>query len=190
MAARVEESGVPAGGVPGRTPAWRRLATGSAYAGLAVLETAVAVAYAGRGTWWHYLLHQLVGWGVGLAVAGLLMALRRGLFIPPLLAALAGQLVSITPDLMFRYLRMPHTRAMDLWLGHISLHRGLSPVLVALGVLLLGGWSWLAAAQERRRPALALAVAAVVLLATACLLAVPLPDRLGDYENSVTPSAR
>ena len=61
---------------------------------------------------------------------------------------------------MFRYLRMPHTLPMDLWLGHISLHRGPSPVLVALGVALLGGAAWLTAAYGRGRAAAGLAAAA------------------------------
>lgn len=159
----------------------RRIAVLAAYAGLGALQYAVAVAYLGRGTWWHYLLHQLIGWGLGLAVAGVVMALRRGLVVPPVGAAMLGQLVSITPDLMFKYLRMPHTQAMDLWVGHISIHRGPSPVLVALGVLLLGGWSWLGAAAGRPRTALALGVAAAVVLTGACLLATPLPTRLRDY---------
>ncbi len=111
----------------------KRALVAAAYAGVLTLQVAVAVAYAGRGTWWHYLLHQLVGWGLGLAGAGALMAVRWGWFAPPVGAAVLGQLVSIAPDLAFKYLRMPHTRGMDLWVGHISLHRGPSPVLVALG---------------------------------------------------------
>jgi len=159
----------------------KRVAFLAAYAGLAALQAGIAVAYLGRGTWWHYLLHQLVGWGLGLAVAGAAMALHRGAFVPPVAGALAGQLVSIVPDLMFRYLRMPHTPAMDVWVGHISIHRGPSPVLVALGVLLLGSWSWLAAAYGRRRAALGLAAAAAMLLTAACLVAEPLPTMLSDY---------
>jgi hypothetical protein len=89
--------------------------------------------------------------------------------------------VSITPDLAFKYLRMPHTMAMDLWVGHISIHRGPSPVLVALGVALLGGTGWLCATYGRRRASLAVGAAAAVLLAVACVLAEPVPARLADY---------
>jgi hypothetical protein len=151
-----------------------------AYAGLAVLEVAIAVAYQARGTWWHYLLHQQVGWGLGLAVAATVMALRPGTYVPPVASAVGGQLVSIVPDLAFRYLRMPHTAAMDVWVGHISIHRGPSPVLVALGVLLLGGAGWLAAASGRDRAALLLGAGGPALLGLAVLLAEPLPLRLGD----------
>ena len=117
----------------------RRLAVLAAWAGLLVLEVGVAVSYLGLGTWWHYLLHQLVGWGVGLSTAALVATVSRWR-VPAVVALVAGQLVSIVPDLQFRYARMPHEPAMDVWLGHISLHTGPSPVLVALGALLLGGW--------------------------------------------------
>ncbi len=159
----------------------RRALVVAAWAGLAALQYGIAVAYHDRGTWWHYLLHQMIGWGLGLAAGGAWMALRRGSFVPPVAAAVAGQLVSIVPDLMFKYLRMPHTPAMDLWVGHISIHRGPSPVLVALGVALLGGAGWLGAAYGRPRASLALAAASAVLLTVACLLAEPVPTRLADY---------
>jgi hypothetical protein len=158
----------------------RRLLQVLAWLGLLAAEGSIALAYANRGTWWHYLLHQSVGWGVGLGLAGAAMALgtRR---IPAVLAAVAGQLVSITPDLMFRYLRMPHERSMDLYLGHIALHTGPSPVVVALAVLLLGGWGWLAAAAGRQRTGLALGAGSLVVLTVACLLAAPIPTRLDQY---------
>lgn len=161
----------------------RRLAVLAAYAGLLAFQAAVAVAYARRGTWWHYVLHQPIGWGLGLAVAAGVSALRPRLLVPPVPAAVLGQLVAIAPDLAFRYLRMPHTRSMDWFVGHISVHRGPSPVLVALGVLLLGSASWQLAALGRRRPALVLAVAGPVLLTVACLLATPLPTRLAQLQT-------
>lgn len=158
----------------------RRLAVLAAFAGVAAAQVALAIAYQNRGTWWHYLLHQLIGWGVGLSVAAGLMVWRRGLVIPPVLAAVAGQLVSIGPDLMFRFLRMPHEPSMDLYLGHISIHRGPSPVLVALAVFLLGGWAWIAAAARRPQLALGTALVAITLLTGACLAAAPIPTQLSD----------
>ena len=156
------------------------------WSGLVALQVSVAIAYANLGTWWHWLLHQLVGWGVGLAVAAL-VEVSTGRRAPAALAMLGGQLLSIVPDLQFRYARMPHEASMDLWLGHISLHTGPSPVLVAWAVLLLGGWAHVAAARSRRRPAVALALAALVLLTTACLLARPLPATLADYPLDTAP---
>ena len=150
----------------------RRFAIWSAWAGLASLQVLIARTYLVRGTWWHWLLHIPIGLGVGLAVAAL-VAPRL-----PVLCALVGELLSIVPDLMFRFLRMPHTRSMDAWLGHISVHTGPSPVLVALGVLLLGGWGWLASASGHRVLGSALGVSSGGLLLTACLVAAPLPTTL------------
>jgi hypothetical protein len=107
--------------------------------------------------------------------------------VPAVVALLVGQLLSIVPDLQFRYARMPHEPSMDLWLGHISLHTGPSPVLVSLGALLLGGWGWIAAAYDRRAAAAALGAGALVLVTVACLQARPIPDRLADYPTDTAP---
>ena len=147
----------------------------AAWSGLIALQGLVARTYYVRGTWWHYLLHVPIGLGVGLA-GGVLVSLWRRQ--PALPWMLAGQLLSIIPDLMFRFMRMPHDASMDWYVGHISVHRGPSPVLVALGVLLLGGWAWLAVPRRVVSSALALSAGAVLLVA--CLLASPLPSRLAD----------
>ena len=167
----------------------RRFAVVAAWAGLTALQLSVAVAYAGRGTWWHWLLHQLVGWGLGLGAAALVFAVVRRQ-VPAVVALLVGQLLSIVPDLQFRYARMPHEPSMDLWLGHISLHTGPSPVLVSLGALLIGGWGWIAGAYGRRTPAAALGAGALVLVAVACLLARPVPGTLADYPTDTAPLPR
>ena len=96
----------------------------------------------------------------------------------------AGQLESIVPDLMFRFHRMPHEPSMDLWGGHISIHRGPSPLLVSTAVLLLGGLGWFLA-PSRRRLAVAAALAAPGLLLVACLLAEPIPTRLSEYAGAL-----
>ena len=166
--------------------ALRRSAVLAAWAGLAALQVGVAVAYAGLGTWWHWLLHQLTGWGLGLGAAALVVAATRRR-VPAVVALLVGQLLSMVPDLQFRYARMPHEPSMDLWLGHISLHIGPSPVLVSLGALLLGGWGWIAAAYGRRVPAAALGTGALVLVTVACLLARPIPSTLADYPTDTPP---
>lgn len=158
----------------------------AAWAGLLALEYGIAVAYLSRGTWWHYLLHQLVGWGLGLAVAAAVAALTR-YRLPAVLALVAGQAYSIVPDLVFRYARMPHEASMDVYAGHISIHRGPAPVVVALLCVLLGGWAFAAAAWSRRRVALVLAASSALVVAVACLLAAPVPARLSDYPRSSAP---
>lgn len=162
---------------------WARYA---AYAGVAALEYGVAVAYQSRGTWWHWLLHQQVGWGLGLAVAAVVMVTTRR-WVNPLWAALAGQLVSIAPDLAFRYLRMPHDPLMDVFAGHISIHRGPSPVVTTWAVLTLGCAAWLLASVRRDRSAVGLAGLAALVLTAACVVADPLPERLADYPSDSAP---
>jgi len=164
----------------------RRLALLLGWVGLLALEVVVARAYAGFGTWWHWLLHQQVGWGVGLATAALVATVSR--WRPPaVVALLAGQLASIVPDLQFRFGRMPHEPSMDLWLGHIAVHTGPSPVLVALGSLLLGGWGYVAVAVGRRRSAVLLAAGGLALVVVACALARPLPAALSGYPPDSAP---
>jgi hypothetical protein len=166
----------------------RRLAVLAGWVGLVALEVVVARAYVGFGTWWHWLLHQQVGWGVGLATAALVATVSRWR-APAVVALLAGQVTSIVPDLQFRVARMPHEPSMDVWLGHISLHTGPSPVVVALGSLLLGGWSYVAVTLDRRRLAVPLALGGLVLVAVACVLARPLPATLADYPADSAPVA-
>ena len=168
------------------TRAARLSALVAAGAGLLTLEYFVAVAYLSRGTWWHYLLHQFVGWGIGLALAALVAATTR-YRIPAVVALVVGQLASIVPDLQFRFQRMPHMRSMDVWLGHISLHTGPSPMLVALGCVLLGGWAYVAAVYARRRLATGLAVGATALVVVACLLAAPVPTTLAEFPADTPP---
>ena len=158
----------------------RRAGYAAGWVGLLALQVSVAVAYLNLGTWWHWLLHQLVGWGAGLSTAALVATVSRRR-VPPVPALLLGQLLSIVPDLQFRYQRMPHEPSMDLWLGHISLHTGPSPVLVALGALLLGGWAYVAACLSRRTVTALLGIGGLVLVLVACLLARPVPTTLADY---------
>ena len=164
----------------------RRVAVLAAWAGLVALQVVVARTYVGFGTWWHWLLHTQVGWGVGLATAALVAAVSRWR-VPAVVALLAGQLASIVPDLQFRFARMPHEPSMDVWLGHIAIHTGPSPVLVALGSLLLGGWAHIAATVGRRRLAVPLALVALALVVVACVLARPLPTTLADYPSDSAP---
>jgi hypothetical protein len=84
---------------------------------------------------------------------------------------------------------MPHEPTMDLWLGHISIHTGPSPVLVALGAVLLGGWAWIASSYDRRRLAVGFGLASLALVAGACLAAREVPERLADYPLDTPPLA-
>lgn len=160
-----------------------RPAVAAAWCGLVAVQGLVANSYVTRGASWHWLLHVPIGLGIGLAVGALVWVLS-GRRVPALGAGLIGQLYSIAPDLAFRFLRMPHSSSMDLFLGHIAIHTGPSPVLVALTVLLLGGWAWVAAAYGQRVLAAGLAIGTGGSLLLACLLAGPIPSRLSDFAVS------
>ena len=168
------------------SPTTRRIGVLAAWSGLLAAQGSVVAAYLGLGTWWHWLLHQLIGWGIGLGTAAVIGAWTR-YRVPALPALLSGQLLSIVPDLQFRLARMPHEPSMDLWLGHISIHTGPSPVLVALGAVLLGGWAWIAMSYDRRPVATGLGGGALVLVLAACLLARPVPSTLADYPVDTAP---
>lgn len=155
--------------------------------GLLALQVAVATAYLSRGTWWHYLLHQSVGWGLGLAGAALLAALVPWRRVPVLAALLAGQLWSIAPDVLFRYARMPHDPAMDAFAGHIAIHRAWSPVVAVWLFVSLAAAGWLLATSGRRRVGALVAGLAVAFLGAACLTAEPLPTRLSDVPGVTAP---
>ncbi|MDP9436934.1 MAG: hypothetical protein M3P93_17825 [Actinomycetota bacterium] len=164
----------------------RRLLVVLGWLGLLALEGLIARSYLGLGTWWHWLLHQSVGWGAGLVLAALVGATTR-YRVPVVGALLVGQVLSIVPDLLFRFARMPHDASMDLWLGHISIHRGPSPTVVALVSLLVGAAAWTAMTYGQRRTSIGLSLAAVVLVTGACLLAKPVPTRLADFPVNSTP---
>jgi hypothetical protein len=118
--------------------------------------------------------------GVGLSTAALVAALTR-YRVRAVLAPVGGQLLSIVPDLLFRFGRMPHENSRDLWLGHISIHTGPSPVLVALESLLLGCWGYVGMTGERRRVGGATAAGGLILVLLACLVARDAPTSLSDY---------
>jgi hypothetical protein len=185
--------------VPGLGPVRRALVT-AGWLGLLALQLLVGRSYVDRGAFWHWLLHVPIGLGVGLAVGALLWAatgrrmpavacgLRRDR--PPhpgggVRPARSAVLDRAGPDVPL--LRMPHEPSMNLHLGHIAIHTGPSPVLVALPTLLLGGWGWVAAASRRRWFASALSVTALVLLLIACLMARPLPSRHSDFPHATAP---
>ena len=172
------------------TPVTRVLALAAAGAG----EAVVAQAYVTRGTTWHLLLHTLIGLGLGLAAGAAVSSLtqsrsgsgrrpeQEGRPFGPVRWAVAGQLVSIVPDLLFAVIRIPHARWMDVFVGHITIHLVPAPLLVALAVFLLGSSAWFAAVVLRRRLGGALlAVATVASLGLALALADPIPTRLSDY---------
>lgn len=149
---------------------------------LGALELYIGRAYIVRGTEWHYIVHNSIGVGLGLAGGGVVAAIRRrptnGLGW-----ALVGQLASVMPDLIFGLLRIPHQRWMDVFVGHISVHTAPGPLYLGIAVLLLGGWGWLAAVAGGRAVGAALGTVAIAVLVVALALHRPLPTHIADYRN-------
>lgn len=144
------------------------------------LELLLWRGYASFRTTWHFLLHTGLGVGAGLSAAALLSAARRR---PTrgLAWGLGGQLLSVAPDVMFRMLRMPHERWMDVFIAHITIHTSPLPLLATTSAGVLGTWAWFAAASARPRTATGLAGAALLLLGVVLTLHTPVPTTLADY---------
>ena len=139
-----------------------------------------------HGTSWHFLVHSMIGVGLGLSAATFWTAHKRQA-ANPWVWGLVGQLVSMLPDFMFIILRMPHDPWMDVFVGHISIHTSPAPLIVSLVVFSLGIWSWYCGSVLKRyRLSLTLAGAAIILLLLALSLHRALPSSLHDlmrYES-------
>ena len=144
---------------------------------VALVEAVVVWSYLVRGVTWHLLLHTPLGVGLGLAAGAATGALRRRP-TSPWRWGLAGQLVSVAPDLLFVLARIPHLMWMDVFVGHVTVHLVDAPLLVSGAVLVAGAGAWLLAdAGARLRGGLAAALTALVLLVP-LLAAPPVPDTL------------
>ncbi len=164
------------------TPAWLLVA-------VQLLAVAAVAFYASRhplvpthgiegDAYWRYLLHALVGLGLGLAFAAIVAGVRRG--GPSGVAgwAVLGGVLAVIPDLLATFAGQPHRAWMDYFLAHLSIDTAPQPLLVGLGVFVLGGWAWWAAARRRLWAALVLVLATAGLFAGALLTHSPLPADL------------
>lgn len=153
----------------------------SALVGVLALQASLFVAYSTFRTQWHYLLHTSLGFSAGLVTAAVVAAIT-GRRTGPLTFAIVGQLVSVTPDVMFRMMRMAHVRWMDVFIAHITVHTSPGRLLVSAGSAITASWAWwCVAVVRRRRLGLALAFLAVAMVAVALALHTPIPTQLSDY---------
>lgn len=159
----------------------RRLAALAGLAGVAAAQVALLLGYSAFRTTWHFLLHSTLGFAAGLAAAALLTAATRRP-TRPLLAALAGQALSVAPDVMFRMLRMAHVRWMDVFVAHITVHTAPARLLTSTAAAVLASWAWWCTGPGgRRRTGVVLALSAVTLVGVGLALHTPIPTRLSDY---------
>lgn len=158
----------------------RRALRGRGLAGAVVLQLLLFLGYSTFRTQWHYLLHTALGFAAGLVVAAVVVAIRRRP-CAPLASAVVGQMVSVTPDVMFRMLRMSHVRWMDVFVAHVTIHTSPGRLLVTAASAITASWAWWCAAVGRRRLGLTLAGLAVAMVGTALAFHTPVPTRLSDY---------
>ncbi|MHB8340462.1 MAG: hypothetical protein ACYDB7_04725, partial [Mycobacteriales bacterium] len=141
-------------------------------------EAWLAYEYHIRGTDWHFVLHTLLGLGAGFTAAALLGTRNVARW------ALLGQVVSVTPDVIFITLGIPHERWMDIFLAHITIHVVAAPLAVAATLFLVAGWGWwISAWTSARLSGALLALAGVVVVGVALALHHPIPTQLSDYQQ-------
>lgn len=164
---------------------------GVAFARLALVafEVVMLQQYLTRGTAWHGLIHSLTGWGAGLAVGALVAAARdrptRGLGW-----AAAGQIFSVTPDVIYILNNRPHRSWMDVFIGHIAVHTAWAPVLLTFGFFVAAGWGWWLACVGRRTAGAVLAIGTVAVFTMALIRAEPVPTRLIDFPAAASGDSR
>ena len=141
-----------------------------------------------HGTSWHFLVHSMIGVGLGLSAAAFWSA-RRHEAANPWIWGIVGQLISVLPDFIFIILRMPHDPWMDVFVGHISIHTSPAPLIVSLILFSLGIWSWYCGSVLKQYTlSLRLAGVTFVVLLLALAFHRALPNTLHDlmqYESFV-----
>jgi hypothetical protein len=128
--------------------------------------------------YWRYLVHALIGLGLGSAFAALVTGLRRGEPAGAVGWAALGGILAVVPDLLFTANGQVHQRWMDYFLAHLSIDTAPQPLLVGLGVFVLGGWAAWAARGRQVLAAVLLVLATAGLFTGALLAAGPLPADL------------
>lgn len=161
-----------------------RTAVWGARLALIAIEVVLIRQYVVRGTAWHGLVHSFLGLGAGLAVAALVSA-GTGRPTRGLGWAAAGQLVSVTPDLLYSLGDVPHRSWMDLFAGHLAVHTAWAPLLLTFGFFLAAGWAWwLASGAGFVRTGAVLALGAAAVVVVALVRADPVPSRLVDFRTA------
>lgn len=161
-------------------------------AALVAGELSLYLRYASLDGQFHYWLHGLLGWALGL-LALTALRLRAGGDARPVRftaweAVGLAHLYSAFPDILFLTGEVLHARWMDVFALHITVHFIPAPVLTALVLFLLATASYGLAMSRRRRAAAgglitAVAILAVAILAVAVTFAAPLPSSIADLRN-------
>jgi hypothetical protein len=143
--------------------------------------------YASLDGQFHYWLHGLLGWALGLALlGGLRLHARhsaRGTWLTPWEAVGLGHLYAAFPDILFLTGELLHVRWMDVFALHITVHFIPAPVVTVLVLFLLATLGYGLAISRRRRAAAGSIVVAGAAFAVAVALAAPLPSSVDELRN-------
>jgi hypothetical protein len=135
----------------------------------------------------HFWLHGLLGWALGLSVLAVLRLRAGGSARPARVTAWEAvglaHLYSAFPDILFLTGEVLHARWMDVFALHITVHFIPAPVLTALVLFLLATAGYGLAMSRQRRAAAGGLIAASATLAVAVAFAAPLPSSIEDLRN-------
>jgi hypothetical protein len=154
---------------------------------LLVGEIYLYLRYASLDGQFHYWLHGLLGWGLGLVLlAGLRLRGRHSAYrtwLTPWEAVGLGHLYAAFPDILFLTGGLLHVRWMDVFALHITVHFIPAPVVTVLVVFLLATLGYAFAISRRRRAAAGSVVVAGGAFAVAVGLAAPLPSSIDELRH-------
>jgi hypothetical protein len=137
----------------------------------------------------HYWLHGLIGWALGLLALTAVRLRRptpgrsRGFSVTPWEAAGVGHLYSAVPDILFLSAGVLHARWMDAFALHITVHFVPAPVLTGLAVFLLSVGAYGLVMTRRRRSAAGGLLAGVATFTLALGFAAPIPTSIQDLRE-------
>lgn len=86
------------------------------------VEVAFYVLYFYYAATFHWFLHFFVGAAIVLILMSILMLYHKINVRWPFLWLFVGHLVAMFPDVLFRFLKMPHQHWMDIFILHIRVH--------------------------------------------------------------------
>jgi hypothetical protein len=135
----------------------------------------------------HFWLHGLLGWALGLSVLAVLQPrAREGVRPAPFTAweaAAVGHLYSAFPDILFLTGELLHAPWMDVFALHITVHFIPVPVLTTLVLFLLATVGYGLAMSRLRHAAAGAVIAATATLAVAVTFAAPVPSSIEDLRD-------
>lgn len=142
------------------------------------VEPVLYVRYAAAGAEFHFWLHGLFGFALGLTVLTVARLLRPRLRLRSPESGLLGQIYSAVPDVLFAAFGLLHVLWMDVFAFHVSLHFIPAPLVTMTGVLMLAVGSETASRLGLRKTAAVGIAAAVGVTGAALLLRDPVPGSL------------